>query len=426
MLARVPDGNLEPDQELSGSDGVRRAWSRPVRLGLGLLFSVAVWAFLLAATAQAAGGRPPTAGQPDTGTAAETVQPAGDQPLPEDGASPVDEVPDDPSGDAEPPADGDAVAPPEQPPPGGDGEAPPDSGTPSGAGDVPPTEGEPSGKPDNGPDDGRPHTDCQAPAAQDEPSTCPDPAEPPPTPEQPAGTDAPDPAPSTAPPTAPPVVVDEIPLPEPEPVEVVEEATEDVVDVPLAEPVPTDVCDASTADLGLTSIVDLAPALPCAVVDLPVVAVDDLDAPDPGTCVTVALTLDAAALLPPPIGSGIAAPLSAMSAAATDLTADGTSSDAAVSDADLSPNRHVPGHLPGPGAPTPMPAAPPAPTAAGSGGACGGPGLRRDGGDSGGDQVAVTAGTTDLGVPTAAEESSSSAPADAVLAREADPRFRPD
>jgi hypothetical protein len=104
---------------------------------------------------------------------------------------------------------------------------------------------------------------------------------------------------------------------------------------------------------------------------------------------------------------------------------DSPSSQARLSDAQGS-DRQYPDPRPGPGTPEPLPAAPPAPAAAGSGGACGGLGLRRDGSDRSGDQVAVLVSTTDLGVPTAAEKASTSAPADAVLAREADPRFRPD
>ena len=424
-LARVPAREFEPDREPAGPVGVRRALTWPLRLALGLLISVALWA-LLAVAARAADDVAPT-GQPADATS--TTDPQPPEPPP-DGAAvvdpvtePVDETTAPPPDDStQPPADDGTQPPPseppaEEPPPpadggsglGTDGAGPVDC--PVAGGDssaCPASEPAPPTQPDSGPVTDPPAEQPvpEEPTGQD-PSVPPEPVvdQPPPV-EQPADEVVPEVVPEAVPEVVP---EDVPPVVEPE---VVEEAVLE----PEVVPPPADVCTSSGDDPAITSIGDLAsPAVACGDV-LPPVALPVV--PDPAVEVADGAdsyvppwlpTLNSASSEPAPVAAPVAAdePIPTLSAT-------------------------VPGHVPYPtqrplsGAPAPMPAAPPAPTASGSGSGCGGPGLRRDGADRPVDQVGVVTDPADLGEPTDAEQACTSSPADAVLAREADPRLRPD
>jgi hypothetical protein len=72
-----------------------------------------------------------------------------------------------------------------------------------------------------------------------------------------------------------------------------------------------------------------------------------------------------------------------------------------------------------------MPPAPPAPAAASASSGCGNLGLRKDGSDVPGDQVAVTGAAADLDVPAVALEYSTTRPV-APVTGGSDPAFSPD
>src|SRR4051812_19514715 len=143
MLARVADRERGPAPEPAGSGGVRRALSWPVRLALGLLLSVALWA-TLTAVAQAAGSSEQAAPPADAGTTTDPSQPPADEPPADE--PPADEPPadesgtpvEDPADPAAPPPDGTTDAPPEQPPPADDSSVPPQDVPPAGDETAPP------------------------------------------------------------------------------------------------------------------------------------------------------------------------------------------------------------------------------------------------------------------------------------------------
>src|SRR5215212_8541961 len=180
MLARVPDREHEPDPEPAGSGGVRRALSWPVRLALGLLFSVALWG-TLTAVAQAADSADQTAPPVDAGTTTDPSQPPADEPLAAeppaaDGGTPVEGAVDPAA-----PTDGTTDVPPEEPPPADDGSVPSPDVPPAGEETAPPpvdgatAEQPPSTDPTASGGDGQ-ELGCALPANSGEGSACPAPS----------------------------------------------------------------------------------------------------------------------------------------------------------------------------------------------------------------------------------------------------------